>query len=268
MMNRAAPITAPYMVPMPPMTTISIAVGTGGGGPSAGTTSVGILGISASGGDNGTSVSNPNLGGGGAGGIGSGGNISNDTGGTGGGGYWTYFGGGGGGAAGPMGNGSAGGNTIVWTGICQTPGGAYGPGGGAPGGDGGKGAGFTDVNCNVTDPAGNGLNYGGGGGGGNGNGGQPGTGAGGYCIITWGPQNINSTSQLSAISISPNPFTNKIQVANTTGNETYQLRSVNGQIIWSGINVQNQDFSFLPSGIYVLNIRRDDLVQNVKLVKE
>jgi hypothetical protein len=58
--------------------------------------------------------------------------------------------------------------------------------GGAPGGAGGKGAGFTDVNCNITDPAGNGVNYGGGGGGGNGNGGIPGTGTGGYVLISWG----------------------------------------------------------------------------------
>jgi len=39
-------------------------------------------------------------------------------------------------------NGSNGGNTIPWTGICVTPGGASGAGGGAPGGAGGKGAGL------------------------------------------------------------------------------------------------------------------------------
>jgi hypothetical protein len=251
-----------------PMTSMSISVGIGGNGPSAGTTSIGMLGISASGGDNGTSVANPNLGGGGAGGIGSGGNISNDTGGTGGGGYWTYFGGGGGGAAGPLGNGTAGGNTIVWSGICQTPGGAYGASGGAPGGDGGKGAGFTDANCNVTDPAGNGLNYGGGGGGGNGNGGQPGNGAGGYCIITWGPSSTTTFGSSLLPTVSPNPFTNRIHVSNTTGGERYELQAVTGQVVWSGINVQQQDFTFLPSGIYVLTIKRDDLSHNVKIVKE
>lgn len=164
---------------------LSVNVGAGGGGAGSGTSSVGSL-ISATGGANGVSVSNPNIGGGGAGGVGSGGTISNFTGGTGGGGYWTYFGGGGAGAAGSVSNGTNGGNTIAWTGMCQTPGGSAGTGGGAPGGAGGKGAGFTDVSCNVSNPAAGGVNFGGGGGGGNGNGGGPGTGAGGFCEITWG----------------------------------------------------------------------------------
>ncbi len=167
-----------------PLTDYTVTVGTAGGGASGGTTSVGDL-ISATGGENGTWVPNPNLGGGGTGGMGLNGTIANRTGGIGGGGYWTYFGGGGGGAAGSVSDGFAGGNTITWTGNCVTPGGAKGLCGGVPGGAGGKGAGFTDVNCNVTDPAGNGENYGGGGGGGNGNGGVQGTGNGGYVVITW-----------------------------------------------------------------------------------
>lgn len=167
-----------------PGAVLSVNVGAGGGGAGSGTSSVGSL-ISATGGANGVSVSNPNIGGGGAGGVGSGGTIANYTGGTGGGGYWTYFGGGGAGAAGSVSNGTNGGNTIAWTGVCQTPGGSAGTGGGAPGGGGGKGAGFTDSGCNVTNPSAGGSNFGGGGGGGNGNGGGPGTGAGGYCQITW-----------------------------------------------------------------------------------
>ena len=116
--------------------------------------------------------------------TGSGGSVNN-AGGTGGGGYWTYFGGGGAGAAGSTGNGLNGGDTIMWTGECQTPGGAGGEAGGAPGGIGGKGAGFTDENCRVIDPAAAGAPYGGGGGGGNGDGGDPMPGASGVCIISW-----------------------------------------------------------------------------------
>gem|GEM_PF-1311995 len=168
-----------------PMIDLTVTVGIAGSGSSGGTSGVSGL-ISASGGENGFQVPNPNLGGGGAGGTGMNGNIVNYTGGSGGGGYYTYFGGGGGGAAGSVSDGYAGGNTITWTGNCQTPGGASGSGGGTPGGAGGKGAGFTDLNCNVTDPAGNGENFGGGGGGGNGNGGGPGTGTSGYVIISWG----------------------------------------------------------------------------------
>jgi len=167
-----------------PLSTLNVTVGTPNGGAVGGTTSVGGL-VSATGGGEGFTVPNPNLGGGGAGGVGSGGTIANKMGGTGGGGYWTYFGGGGAGAAGPLGDGSNGGNTITWNGNCVTPGGSGGASGGAPGGNGGKGAGFFDSNCNTTNPAGNGQNWGGGGGGGNGNGGAPGLGAGGYCVISW-----------------------------------------------------------------------------------
>lgn len=250
-----------------PGDSIYIQVGTAGGGPNGGATHIAQLNLTAFGGDNGGIVANPNIGGGGIGGNAVGGNIANNTGGDGGGGYWTYFGGGGGGAAGPMGSGTAGGNTIAWTGICQTPGGAYGPGGGTPGGDGGKGAGFTDPNCNVSDPAGNGTNYGGGGGGGNGNGGVPGTGQGGYCYITWGPSGVTSYTA-SRVVVSPNPFTDKIQLQHAQGNERCQLMTSTGQIVWSGTNIQQQDFSALAPGIYLLQISSEDRVQTVKMVKQ
>lgn len=256
------------MYTVTPGDSIYVDVGTAGGGPNGGATNIASLGITAYGGDNGTSVSNPNLGGGGVGGNANGGTIANNTGGDGGGGYWTYFGGGGGGAAGPAGNGTNGGNTIVWTGICQTPGGAYGPGGGAPGGDGGKGAGFTDPNCNVTDPAGNGLNYGGGGGGGNGNGGAPGTGVGGYCLFTWGPTGISSHAVQNALTVSPNPFSDKIQIQNAEGNETYQLVTITGQIIWTGMNIQQENFVSLSPGIYFLYVSSESNVLVKKIEKQ
>lgn len=176
---------------------IPVTIGLGGAsGSSGGTTSVGAF-LQATGGATGTWVSHPNIGGGGAGGVGSGGTI-NYTGGTGGGGYWTYFGGGGGGAAGPDGDGSPGGDAIVWSGNCLFPGATGGASGGFPGGDGGKGAGFQDAGCNVTDPAEPGFNYGGGGGSGNGIGSTPGQGADGYAIITWGDPCPDPTDLLAS----------------------------------------------------------------------
>lgn len=195
---------------------LTVTVGAAGGGPAGGTSSVGTM-ISATGGDNGTFVNNPSIGGGGIGGSGTGGTI-NRTGGTGGGGYWTYFGGGGGGAAGSLSNGGNGGNTIAWTGQCQTPGGAAGTGGGAPGGDGGKGAGFTDPGCNVSNPSGNGLNYGAGGGGGNGNGGGPGTGTGGYVTITYAACNLDNTTTLNGSTLTANEAGATYQWINCSGN--------------------------------------------------
>lgn len=182
-----------------PGATLNIQVGTPGSGAVVGTTKVDNL-LYATGGENGVSVPNPEIGGGGAAGVGVGGNVANYTGGIGGGGYYTYFGGGGGGAAGPDGDGGVGGNTIAWVGICLTPGGDGGIGGGLPAGNGGKGAGFTDTFCAATDPAGNGNNYGAGGGGGNGNGGGPGNGAGGYCRITWCAVEVAITTTATSIS--------------------------------------------------------------------
>lgn len=161
----------------------AVTVGEGGSGS---VTEVKTLGISATAGERGFwyTTTPRGLGGGGAGGMGAGGTINNK-GGNGGHGYWTYFGGGGGGAAGPNGNGGDGGNTILWTGICLTPGGAGGISGGAPGGNGGKGSGFKDVNCSVNDSSKPGNIYGGGGGAGDGNSGPASKGAGGYVRIFW-----------------------------------------------------------------------------------
>ena len=81
-----------------PGAVLDVAIGVPGLGGVTGTTIVEDL-LYATGGENGVSVPNPEIGGGGTGGFGNGGNISNFTGGKGGGGYYTYFGGGGGGAA-------------------------------------------------------------------------------------------------------------------------------------------------------------------------
>ncbi|MBC8172645.1 MAG: T9SS type A sorting domain-containing protein [Chitinophagales bacterium] len=222
-----------------PLEILAVTIGEPGDGSDEGTTSVSDL-ISATGGENGVSVPNPEIGGGGEGGVGSGGNISNYNGGNGGGGYYTYFGGGGGGAAGPLGNGTDGGNTIAWTGICETPGGDGGASGGDPGGNGGKGAGFTDAFCTVTDPAAVGLNYGGGGGGGNGNGGGPEEGAAGYCIIKW--CSVDITTSLTGETISA-----------TAADASYQwIDCNNGNSAIAGET--GQSFTALENGSYAVII--------------
>lgn len=244
-----------------PFTTIPVTIGAAGG-----TTSVGTF-IQATGGGPGISVSNPQIGGGGAGGVGSGGTV-NYTGGVGGGGYYTYFGGGGAGAAGSMGNGFNGGNTIAWTGICQTPGGSGGAAGGFPGGMGGKGAGFTDAACNITDPSANGLFYGGGGGGGNGNGGGPGLGYAGYALISWVVTGISSVASNDNLLVLQNPFTDKISLNNGNGNENFELLNAIGQVVWAGKNIAEQDFSNLNTGIYFLKVQTSDTNHSIKLVKQ
>lgn len=219
-----------------PGATIDIQIGIPGSGAVLGTTKIDNT-FYATGGENGVSVPNPEIGGGGAGGVGFGGNVANFAGGNGGGGYYTYFGGGGGGAAGADANGGVGGNTIAWVGICLTPGGDGGLSGGSPGGNGGKGAGFTDTFCATTDPAGNGNNYGAGGGGGNGNGGGPGNGAGGYCRISWCAVDVTVVSNGTSIT------------ANAT-DVTYQWIDCTTGAIIDGAT--SQSYSPLATGNYAV----------------
>ena len=248
-----------------PGTSYSVVVGTGGSGLA---TIVGGLGMIAGAGGNGTTVGNPNIGGGGAGGVGQGG-LVNRTGGAGGGGYYTYFGGGGGGAAGASAAGGIGGNTIVWNGSnCLTPGGAAGIGGGAPSGDGGKGAGFTDANCTMTDPGASGGSYGGGGGGGNGIGSAFGIGGGGYCRITWNsPTGIDQQTTVATPQLLQNPIADRIALHQPLGTEQYALLDATGRTIWSGQRIDLQDFSDLRTGAYFLRVAVGGTVKVLRLVK-
>jgi len=251
-----------------PGSTLSITVGTTNGATSAITS----LGIQATGGSNGSQLtSQPYMvGGGGTGGIGSGGNISNATGGDGGGGRWTYWGGGGGGAAGPNGNGSVGGTTINYAGVCSEQGGAGGNNGGFPGGSGGKGAGYNNGSCGSqnANPAIIGLNYGGAGGAGNGSG-SPGTdGAKGFVRILWGLATGMESVTLTQVTTYPNPFTSTINVKNNRGNETYTLTNTVGEVIWNGKNINDQSFSQLQKGVYFLSITTYNNSYVQKLIKE
>ncbi|MDN3723969.1 T9SS type A sorting domain-containing protein [Aequorivita sp. SDUM287046] len=230
-----------------PSDVISVTIGAGGESNTAGeTTSVGAF-IEATGGGPGTWVPHPDLGGGGAGGVGSGGTI-NYSGGAGGGGYWTYFGGGGGGAAGSDGDGANGGDTIPWTGNCITPGGSGGESGGIPGGYGGKGAGITNANCTITDPAASGLPYGGGGGGGNGIGSDPGAGHSGYALISWGPQPCASPSDLGVMDIQLNSV---ILDWTENGSATTWLIEwgISGFTLGTGTSIVTQEKPYLLEGL-------------------
>lgn len=248
-----------------PGSTLAVKIGTPGVSPTAGTSSVTGY-IIATGGANGVTVANPNVGGGGAGGVGSGGSV-NFTGGTGGGGYFTYFGGGGGACASAAGNGNNGGNCMAYTGSnCLQPGGAGATSPGFPAGAGGKGAGFTDNACSVTNPAGNGGFFGGGGGGGNGISSTPGSGGGGGARFM-----VNSSTAIielskSNIVVYPNPFTSKINIQAATGNETFELTNSLGQQIFLGKNIEEQDFSSLSKGVYFLKVVNTTSV--IKLIKQ
>jgi hypothetical protein len=65
----------------------------------------------------------------------------------------------------------------------------------------------------------------------------------------------------------PNPFSSKITIGNTSGNETYQLYNEIGQKIFTGKNIENQDYSGLSKGIYFLEINGETTCK-IKLIKQ
>jgi len=63
----------------------------------------------------------------------------------------------------------------------------------------------------------------------------------------------------------PNPFSTHIIVKGSTIETEYSLLNIYGEIIWSGKNIENNDFSSLSEGVYFLKVDVDKL--NLKLVK-
>lgn len=64
----------------------------------------------------------------------------------------------------------------------------------------------------------------------------------------------------------PNPFTSSIQTKTNAQKQTATLYNFFGQIIYQGNNLQNQDFSELPNGIYILEINNQHTA--LKLIKQ
>ena len=76
---------------------------------------------------------------------------------------------------------------------------------------------------------------------------------------------INAANDLNVF---PNPFSNKISVLEATGNEVYKLINSVGKTIWSGKQIENQDFSSVKYGIYFLKVKSDNIIQTIELIKK
>jgi hypothetical protein len=85
------------------------------------------------------------------------------------------------------------------------------------------------------------------------------------CLIA----ETNEIDKVSDYIVYPNPFDKFIVVKNAKGNENYILTNATGKIIYSGINIENKDFSDLPTGIYFLTIQNENQQQfNFKTIKQ
>ena len=84
------------------------------------------------------------------------------------------------------------------------------------------------------------------------------------------PSSLNTNeiaTNLPSIRVFPNPFNSKITILSATGNENYELYDSLGKLIFTGKNIDKQDFSNLTKGIYILKII-DTKTTAIKLVKE
>ncbi len=81
------------------------------------------------------------------------------------------------------------------------------------------------------------------------------------CLTTETENTIERSFKIGAF---PNPFSNKIELINTTQNEVFTLINYWGNVIWTGKNIEQQNFSDLPNGLYLLRINNSI----IKLLKQ
>jgi hypothetical protein len=73
-----------------------------------------------------------------------------------------------------------------------------------------------------------------------------------FCDAAVGTTIISGATQV--YEAYPNPFRSHIYLKQTEGNEYFELIKPFGQIVVSGKNIHQQDFSHLESGMYFLRI--------------
>ena len=78
---------------------------------------------------------------------------------------------------------------------------------------------------------------------------------------------VNNFDFKSKIKVYPNPFLSKINIENAVGNENFKLYNETGLEIFSGKNIDKQDFSVLQKGIYFLEIK-GETASKIKLIKQ
>ncbi|MEI6852956.1 MAG: cellulase family glycosylhydrolase, partial [Bacteroidota bacterium] len=78
---------------------------------------------------------------------------------------------------------------------------------------------------------------------------------------------FESLTKQAAFVVYPNPFTNTINIKSNGQKEFYELICSTGQIIWSGKQINEHDFSSLANGLYFLRIYNENSTHTTKLIK-
>ncbi len=63
-----------------------------------------------------------------------------------------------------------------------------------------------------------------------------------------------TTKQDNSMVVYPNPFQSFIGIKAAEGDHHFKLSNALGVLIYEGVNIEEQDFSYLPKGIYILQI--------------
>lgn len=85
--------------------------------------------------------------------------------------------------------------------------------------------------------------------------------AGNFCNSNASQKEINNYQTV----VYPNPFSNRIVLSEQTKNESVTLFNHQGELIYRGCNIEKQDLTSLPIGLYFLKI--DQQVTVIKLIK-
>ncbi len=91
-----------------------------------------------------------------------------------------------------------------------------------------------------------------------------------YVLCVRGNQSTTvgiNEAEISSKVVYPNPFIAFIKIKSDNSNETYEITNSLGQIIYSGKNIEQQNFSTLTNGIYFLKVA-DKTTSIIKLLKE
>lgn len=84
-----------------------------------------------------------------------------------------------------------------------------------------------------------------------------------------GPPTEQRLVELTSYRLLQNPFTQYIQLTNCKGNENFTLYNSQSAVLWSGRNIQEQNFAYLTQGLYVLKIEGGKGVSSaLKVIKK
>ncbi len=89
-------------------------------------------------------------------------------------------------------------------------------------------------------------------------------------VIPCSTAGFQENKQQSNLQVYPSPFTNKINIKNLDGNETFVLTNALGQTVYQGKNINEEDFIDLNNGVYFLKIKSQNTnsIQIFKIIKE